>query len=122
MSAIVLWVSDINRQANFYSALLDAPITDKSEEFCAVGHERNTVFLHLLPERYRVSSDGLVPAQEQVAIKPVFEVESIHEAIARATALELRVSGNVAKYGEVSYQDCLDPEGNVIQISQRNGA
>lgn len=122
MTTIVLWVSDINRQANFYSALLDAPITDKSDEFCAVRNKKNSVLLHLLPEHYRAAGSALAPAQEEVAIKPVFEVESIDEAIARATAFELRVLGKEATYGEASYQDCIDPEGNVIQISQRNGA
>ena len=118
MTSIVLWVSDINRQANFYSALLDAPITDESNEFCAVGDNRNSVLLHLLPAQYRITNSGLAPAQEEVAIKPVFKVDLIDEAFARTTALELRVSGNVAKYGEVSYQDCIDPEGNVIQLKQ----
>jgi predicted enzyme related to lactoylglutathione lyase len=118
MSTIVLWVSDINRQAKFYSALLDAPIASESDEFCEVGDDRNSVLLHLLPAQFRVPSSGLAPAQEEVAIKPVFEVASIDEAIARATASEIRVSGNVARYGEASYQDCIDPEGNVIQISE----
>jgi catechol-2,3-dioxygenase len=98
MSTIVLWVSDINRQAKFYSALLDAPITSKGEEFCTVGNEKNSVLLHLLPEQYRTDGSAL--------------------ALARATAYEIRVSGNVARYGEASYQDCIDPEGNVIQISK----
>jgi predicted enzyme related to lactoylglutathione lyase len=97
MSTIVLWVSDINRQANFYSALLDAPITSESNEFCKVGNEKNSVLLHLLPEQYRTDGSALALAQEEVAIKPVFEVASIDEA---------------------SYQDCIDPEGNVIQISE----
>lgn len=118
MTTIVLWVSDINRQASFYSALLDAPISNKSDEFCAVGDERNSLLLHLLPEQYRVSSTGLAAAQEEVAIKPVFEVESIDEAIARAATHEIRVSGNVSTYGEASYQDCIDPEGNVIQLKR----
>jgi predicted enzyme related to lactoylglutathione lyase len=118
MSTIVLWVSDINRQAKFYSALLDAPITSESNEFCKVGNEKNSVLLHLLPEQYRTDGSALALAQEEVAIKPVFEVASIDEAIARATAYEIRVSGNVARYGEASYQDCIDPEGNVIQISK----
>ena len=122
MSTIVLWVSDINRQANFYSSLLDAPITSESNEFCEVGNEKNSVLLHLLPEQYRTDGSALALAQEEVAIKPVFEVVSIDEAIARVTALELRVLGTTATYGESNYQDCADPEGNVIQISQRNGA
>lgn len=118
MTSVVLWVSDINRQANFYSTLLDAPITDKSEEFCAVGDERNSLLLHLLPEQYRASGSALAPAQEEVAIKPIFEVSSIDAAIARAASYEIRVSGSLATYGEASYQDCIDPEGNVIQLKR----
>ena len=116
MTSIVLWVSNIDRQANFYSALLAAPIRDKSDEFCIVGDETNEVLLHLLPEKYRVSSSDLLPAQEEVAIKPIFEVASIDESFARARAYEIRALGSVAQYGEASYQDCIDPEGNVIQL------
>lgn len=116
MSSIVLWVSDINRQANFYSALLGAPITSKSDDFCAVSDEKNSVLLHLLPEQYRVASGILSPAQEDVAIKPIFSVGSIDAAIEGATQHGIRVFGTVATYGETSYQDCIDPEGNVIQL------
>lgn len=117
MSQIVLWVSDINRQADFYSALLGASITSKSDEFCAVADEKNSVLLHLLPEQHRSSDSALAPAQEDVAIKPIFAVGSLESAIARATAHGIRVLGSVATYGEASYQDCIDPEGNVIQLS-----
>ncbi|CAB4332539.1 unannotated protein [freshwater metagenome] len=118
MTTIVLWVSDINRQANFYSALLDAPIKNESEEFCEVGNERNSVLLHLLPEQFRVQPGSLVPVQEEVAIKPVFTVVSIEAATARTASQEIRITGEVKTYGEVSYLDCIDPEGNVIQISE----
>jgi predicted enzyme related to lactoylglutathione lyase len=117
MSTVVLWVSDINREANFYSALLDAPLADQSAEFCAVRNEKNSVLLHLLPEQYRVPTGSLLPAQEEVAIKPVFAVASIETATARAASHEIRIMGDVKTYGDVSYLDCVDPEGNVIQIS-----
>jgi predicted enzyme related to lactoylglutathione lyase len=117
MSTIVLWVSDIKRQANFYSALLGAPITNMGDEFCAVGDMKNSVLLHLLPQQYRSSNSALAPAQEEVAIKPVFKVVSIQEAISRATVFEIRLLGAVATYGNANYQDCIDPEGNVIQLS-----
>ena len=118
MSAIVLWVSDINRQADFYSALLAAPITSKTDDFCTVGDEKNSVLLHLLPMLYRIEGSSLVPAQEEVAIKPIFAVVSITEAIARATAHEIRALGEVKSYNGIAYLDCIDPEGNVIQISE----
>jgi predicted enzyme related to lactoylglutathione lyase len=117
MSTIVLWVSDINRQADFYSALLGAPITSKSDEFCAVGDEANSVLLHLLPERFRFSGTALPPAQEEVAIKPVFRVADIQAAIDRASGNEIRILGEVRSYNGIAYLDCIDPEGNVIQIS-----
>ncbi len=120
MTSIVLWVSDIDRQANFYSVLLGASISDKSEEFCSVSDERNSVLLHLLPEQYRLSNTDLQPAQEEVAIKPIFEVASIDDALARVNAYGVRVSGAMATYGQASYQDCIDPEGNVIQLCQQS--
>jgi hypothetical protein len=100
--------------------LLDAPITSKGEEFCTVGNEKNSVLLHLLPEQYRVQPDSLVPAQEEVAIKPVFTVDSIEVATASIASHEIRTAGEVKTYGQFSYLDCIDPEGNVIQISEIN--
>ena len=118
MSTIVLWVSDINRQSDFYSALLGVPIVSKSDDFCTVGDEKNSVLLHLLPMLYRIEGSGIVPAQEEVAIKPIFTVVSIHEAVTRATAHEIRTLGEVKSHNAIAYLDCIDPEGNVIQISE----
>jgi predicted enzyme related to lactoylglutathione lyase len=118
MSSIVLWVSDINRQAEFYSALLDAQIAEKSDEFCSVSNQENSVLLHLLPAQYRVTVGTLTPAQEEVAIKPIFSVSSIKESIARAQSKNVRTLGNLTRYNSAAYQDCIDPEGNVIQLIQ----
>jgi predicted enzyme related to lactoylglutathione lyase len=55
-----------------------------------------------------------------VAIKPIFEVTSIDDALARVNAYGVRVSGAMATYGQKNYQDCIDPEGNVIQLCQQS--
>ena len=121
MSRIVLWVSDINHQAQFYSALLEAPISSSSAEFAEVSDGHNSVLIHLLPEPYRtVATDGeAAEVREEAAIKPVFIVSDIDGAQARVAKFNVRFGSEKNVYGSIAYLDCIDPEGNVIQLSQR---
>ena len=116
MSRIVLWVSDINHQAEFYSALLAAPISSSGPEFSEVSDGQNSVLIHLLPEQYRSESSE---ARDEVAIKPIFNVADIDAALSRIGKFTPRIGAERNSYGDITYQDCIDPEGNVIQLSQR---
>ena len=84
-----------------------------------MGDDHNSVLLHLLPLQYRIDGKELALPQEEVSIKPIFSVSSIDEATARAAAFEIRTVGEIKSYNGISYLDCIDPEGNVIQISER---
>ena len=118
MSRIVLWVSDLNHQAEFYSALLAAPISSGTSEFADVSDGQNSVLLHALPEQYRTPAAD-IQVQEEVAIKPIFSVSSIEEAQSRVARFNFRFGSEKNTYGDMTYLDCIDPEGNVIQLSQR---
>lgn len=115
MSRIVLWVSDINHQAEFYSALLAAPISSSSPEFAEVSDGQNSVLIHLLPEQYRSETSE---ARDEVAIKPIFNVADIDAALSRIKEFAARIGAERNIHGDIAYQDCIDPEGNVIQLSQ----
>ena len=121
MSRIVLWVSNLNHQAGFYSALLAAPISSGTSEFAEVSDGQNSVLIHLLPEKYRTSVNAGEVAQvrEEAAIKPVFIVNDIDSAQSRVEKFSVSFGSEKSVYGDLAYLDCIDPEGNVIQISQR---
>ena len=120
MSRIVLWVSNLNHQAGFYSALLAAPISSGTSEFAEVSDGQNSVLIHLLPEKYRTSVNAGEVAQvrEEAAIKPVFIVNDIDSAQSRVEKFSVSFGSEKSVYGDLAYLDCIDPEGNVIQISQ----
>ena len=119
MSRIVLWVSDINHQADFYSALFDTTPQSTSAEFSEISDGANTVLLHALPEQYRTPAADVV-VQDEVAIKPIFAVTSIEQAQSRVARFNVTYGSEKNTYGDITYLDCIDPEGNVIQLSERS--
>ena len=121
MSRIVLWVSDINHQADFYSALFDTTPKSSTSEFSEISDGHNSVLLHALPEQYRTSVNAgeVAQAREEAAIKPVFIVNDIDSARSRVEKFGVSFGSEKNVYGDLAYLDCIDPEGNVIQLSQR---
>lgn len=117
MSRIVLWVSDINHQADFYSALFDTTAKSTSADFSEVSDSQNCVLLHLLPEPYRTPAAD-IQVQDEAAIKPIFMVNDIDQAQERVTRFKVRFGSERNTYGDTAYLDCIDPEGNVIQLSE----
>ena len=120
MSRIVLWVSDIKLQAAFYSALFDTTAKSSNSEFLEVSDSQNCVLLHLLPEPFRTTAEDVL-VQDEVAIKPVFAVSDIDLAQSRVTHFNVSFGSEKNIFGDQIYLDCIDPEGNVIQLSQKVG-
>ena len=121
MTKIVLWVSDLDAQIEFYSRLLDAKISHQSDGFAEVASGSNSVLLHQLPEQYRapVPLIAQLATQDEVAIKPVFTVESLDASRQRIEGTFGSFAATKNTYGEFTYQDVADPEGNVIQLQQK---
>ena len=118
MSKVVLWVSDIAAQSSFYSALFDVAEPAQDNGFAEVADGVNSVLLHALPTEYAAATPltKQLPVQDEVAIKPVFTVESIDLAVARVAHTFGSAAPNSATYGDFTYRDLIDPEGNVIQV------
>ena len=122
MTKIVLWASDIDAQIEFYSRLFHVSDAYRVDGFAEVTDGTNAVLLHQLPAEYRATSplSAQLPVQDQIAIKPVFTVSSIAEAKARVAHTFGSFSESSNTYGAFTYQDAVDPEGNVIQLQQAN--
>ena len=117
VSTIVLWVSDMELQREFYSALFDTTPRNSSSEFSEVSDNQNCVLLHLLAEPFRIFPDD-VRVQDEVAIKPVFVVKDIDKAQSRIASFKVNFGSERMNYGDFTYLDCIDPEGNVIQLRE----
>lgn len=114
MTTVVLWVSDLNRSVDFYSALFEDKAPYRSNEFASVKGMGNEVLIHLLPEQYR-SEPTL---GEENPIKPVFEVHSIEKAKLAAGRTGGRIKSEISEHDGCSYADGNDPDGNVIQVRE----
>ena len=122
MTKIVLWVSDFDAQIEFYSALFDVENCYRVEGFAEITDGVNSVLLHQLPLEYRAITPltAQLPTLDEVAIKPVFTVASIAEAKSRVGNSFASFSEASNSFGAFTYQDVIDPEGNVIQLQQAN--
>jgi len=116
----VLWVSDLTAQTEFYRALFDGAVSNASDGFAQVSGGGNSVLLHRLPEDYRYETPltSQLPKQSEVAIKPIFTVDDIPAAKERTAHTLATFADQSATYGDFSYLDVVDPEGNVIQLQQ----
>ena len=120
MTAIVLWVEDLDRASDFYSRLLNASVSEQSETFVAVASQHNEVLLHLVPEQYREGIAGELTVREDSVMKPVFQVESISSARAAVapSAGKVQPTETEQVFQAAKYCDGFDVEGNVFQLRE----
>lgn len=121
MSKVVLWVSDLEAQIKFYSSLLGLTVCVRDEGFAELSNAANSVLLHELPVEYRAPVPLIeqLPAQDEVAIKPVFLVDDLESARARVKDSLATFPRDEVTHGTAKYLDVVDPEGNVIQLEQK---
>jgi catechol 2,3-dioxygenase-like lactoylglutathione lyase family enzyme len=122
MTKIVLWVSDMDAQIAFYSKLLSLDVVARESGFTELSYESNSVLLHQLPDEYRaiVPLTAQLAPQDEVAIKPVFIVANLARARQSVHGTLGSVQSGENTYGDSTYLDVVDPEGNVIQIEQQS--
>ena len=120
MSSIVLWVSDLQAQEDFYSRLFGVPVVGSTNGFVEVSDGKNSVLLHQLATEYQVPTPltQKLGAISEAAIKPIFTVASIKESKARTSETFATFATDSLTHGEFIYVDITDPEGNVIQIRE----
>lgn len=120
MTSIVLWVEDLQQAESFYTSLLSAESFDSSAEFIRISGAGNEVLLHLLPEQYRSGISVPPQVREESVMKPIFKVASIETSRAAVDSTNglVKSQETVQAYGEVSYCDGFDPEGNVFQLAE----
>jgi hypothetical protein len=121
MSSLVVFSIDVPRLAMFYESVLGAtPLGEPSDDIRLMS-ERDEVLIHSIPKRIALEIKVTSPpvARGNSALKPVFDVASLENALASVEARGGVVTSTGFSSDGLTRRDVLDPEGNVIQLRCR---
>jgi catechol 2,3-dioxygenase-like lactoylglutathione lyase family enzyme len=118
-----VFAKDMERMTAFYGGVLGlprAPTADDSADFVSFDAGGTHLSLHALPAaiaRTIAIADPPAP-RENAATKIAFRADDVEAVRAHLVARGARF-GSVHRYGGLHLCDGTDPEGNVIQLSNR---
>ena len=121
-SGAVIFAKDVNAVARFYESVV--PMRIFAEEDGAVRLENDSLQLviHALPKSVAKQIDITVPPQlrEQVAIKPVFAIDSLERVRGIASSLGGGMNPPSSAFVWAGFRACdgYDPEGNQVQFRE----
>ena len=110
---VLIFASDIAKLREFYRGLLERDPVDDEPGWVVFQTDQGQLALHAMH-----GGSGDTEPRTDTAIKYVFVVDDLHQTRARLEALGARLR-DVFTYGERSFFDAIDPEGNVFQIASR---
>lgn len=121
MSSLVIFAVNVHTVANFYKAVLGLVANPKpgdSKKDVRLGKDGEELLIHSIPPRISKTIALQTPpvAREQSAMKPVFDVKSITEALMQVTLQGGVVTDRTFTLDGLTRHDVLDPEGNVVQL------
>jgi predicted enzyme related to lactoylglutathione lyase len=111
ITAIILFVSDVHRLAEFYRDILGFKVIgDIDPEWTEIDCGSCRIGLHKIGKNRGV--------KKETGVKIVFGTKDVHKTRA---SIEKRghKMGKTRNFGEINFCDGKDPEGNVFQISNR---
>ncbi|MBR0775160.1 hypothetical protein JQ625_09980 [Bradyrhizobium diazoefficiens] len=116
----VLYAKDLGRLAQFYAEVAGIELQVIEKGFAVLGTKPSQFVIVRIPKRIadQISIEAPPEVREETPIKPVFAVEDIARARARAAALGGAVDAASREWefeGE-AVCDGHDPEGNVFQL------
>ena len=119
--SVIIYAKDPDGLAAFYSAVLGMRETERTEGFVTLAAASHSLVIVRMREEIAATVEISSPPRrrENVALKPVFPVDDVLDASAAAAANGGTVDPKNRPWtfqGAVRI-DCLDPEGNVIQLA-----
>jgi predicted enzyme related to lactoylglutathione lyase len=121
MNALVIFAVNVEALATFYEAVLGlspSPMPGDSKKDIRLGGKHSELLIHSIPERISktivIESPPVV--REESAMKPVFDVESMTNALEQVQALGGVVTERSFTLDGLTRHDIVDPEGNVVQL------
>ena len=118
MASLVVFALDPPCLAAFYQAVTGYSIDHSDTGGFRLRGESADIFLHAIPEEIAASIAVTTPpvSREDAAIKPVFDVPSLSNALAAVTEFGGVVTDRSFEYAGAVLHDVLDTEGNVLQL------
>ena len=118
MGSLVIFSVDVPRLAAFYESVLGlTPINGDSDDI-RLRNNREQILVHSVPSGVAKTISIQTPPEARGGspIKPVFDVDSLEEALTM-----VRIKGGVVTeqtfcIDGLTRHDVLDPDGNVIQL------
>jgi predicted enzyme related to lactoylglutathione lyase len=117
-TAAVLYVGDIARMRAFYEQCFGLTTLDRDDGY--VGLTSGSWLLTLVQSRDAAPTTNPPQRRANTAVKLAFEVLSINDLRAVVSDLGGQVSppDSEWEFRSATHCDCLDPEGNVVQLIQ----
>ena len=114
MGALVIFTTNVPRLAQFYESVLAAEPTLEPSGDIRVHNEHDEVLIHAARVG-SVSGDSSSPRAD-AALKPVFEVVSLADALAQVVRAGGTVTDFTFRIDGSTRHDVVDPDGNVVQL------
>ncbi len=116
MGAVVIFTSNVVRVADFYANVLGA--TDRIDESSHVRLFSDTeeVVVHAMGRAPTAAATDVPEDRSDVAIKPVFEVAVLDDALEAVRAWGGFITDRRFEVDGLVRHDVCDPDGNVIQL------
>jgi predicted enzyme related to lactoylglutathione lyase len=118
VGALVIFTTDVPRLARFYVSVLAAEQTLEASGDIRVRNEHDEVLVHAA-RAGSVSGDsarGISSPRVNAALKPVFEVASLTDALAQVEPAGGCVTDYTFRIEGSTRHDVVDPDGNVLQL------
>jgi len=121
MSTTAFFSVNPDKLAHFYETVLNGKLSTNDNVSTIKGEDFEVLILEA-PEDIAKEIVILSPpeAREEVAIKPVFTVPALREALQSVVEAGGVVTTREFTYNEFDHADVLDTEGNVIQLKSRS--
>lgn len=118
MGSLVVFTVNVLRLADFYESVLGATRSNEDSGDIRLRNDREEVLIHSVPASIATSISIQSPPKPRNGspIKPVFDVDSLDNALMAVETNGGVVTGRTFSIDGLRRHDVLDPDGNVIQI------
>lgn len=119
ISRIIIFCDDLGQLSRFYVDVLGLrPVGEATAEWSCFEAGAVQLCLHAIPAEYRGDGTDGYPKREDSYTKFCFRSADVEADRARLLDVGVRM-GEIFRFGELSFCDGADPEGNIFQISSR---
>lgn len=121
MGALVIFAVNVKAVADFYEAVLELSPCSKpgdSKKDIRLGDDGVELLIHSIPPRIAntIVIESPPVAREDTSMKPVFDVNSLAEALEQVSLRGGRRTERTFTIDGLTRHDVVDPEGNVVQL------